>query len=162
VAHIDLVQAWVEKLLREAFTLDELIRDDDGDYPFRYGSAAYFVRVLDRDPPLVRVFAIAVTGVSGSASLYEELNDLNASLSVVRVSHAVESVFVEVDLFGDALEREQLLYACLTVGQVADHVGPLLAATFGGTTAFPVDDDDPDLLDVDMEVDADDDDGPAR
>lgn len=142
MAHINLVQAWVEKLLREPFDLAELIQDSDGDYPFRHGTAAYFVRVLDRDPPLVRVFAVAVGNVEGSPELYEELNELNASLSMVRLSHSGDCVFVEIDLFADSLEHEQLLHACLTVGGVADHVGPLLAATFGGATAFPVDEDE--------------------
>lgn len=154
MAHIDLVQAWVEKLLKEAFDLDELVRDADGDYPFRHGSAAYFVRVLDRDPPLVRVFAVAVTDVEATPELCWEVNDLNASVSLVRLSAAAGCVFVEADLLADSLEREQLLHVCFTVGDVADHVGPLIAATFGGQTAFPADESEPrDDGDADADTD---------
>ncbi len=48
---------------------EELIVDEDGDVPIRYESAMYFVRLLERDPPLVQVFSHVLRDVPDGATV---------------------------------------------------------------------------------------------
>jgi hypothetical protein len=56
-----------------------ILTDDDGDFPFRFKSAACYIRVEQDPPHLVRIFAVAASEVSRSAKLLTELNGVNNS-----------------------------------------------------------------------------------
>jgi hypothetical protein len=140
VAHSDLVHAYVSQLLCEWFSLGQVRRDEDGDYPFRYGTAVYYVRVLDRDPAVLRIFAIAVHDLDCSPGLLEELNEINANVAFARVSHGSRQVWVEAELWADNLDAFVLGMTCERVGELADRIGPSLATLFGGLTRFELDD----------------------
>ncbi len=136
MAYVDMVNSHVERLLQDEFELCRVERDADGDYGFRQGSAGYYVRVVDGDPVVVRVFAIAVVGVRRSAKLLAELNSVNAHLVFGRVFWVADMVMFEHTLLASSIDRETLARAARSVATVSDEVGPLLAAVFGGVTAF--------------------------
>lgn len=137
MAYIELVRSHVERLLQEVFELCRVRRDQDGDYPFRSGSAVYFVRVLDGDPVMISVFAAAVTGVKRSAKLLEEINSINARSVFGHVYWRAGTVFVEHTLMASSLDEETLGRVCAAVGTLADDIGPMIALVYGGATAFP-------------------------
>lgn len=137
---LDLVHAYVTALLREWFDLTDVGRDGDGDYPFRYGTATYYVRVLDREPAVVRVFSVAVRDVPVTADLLCELNDINAGTAFARVCASGGHVWVESELWAAAMDAFALGMACERVGDLAHRIGPPIAALYGGSTHFSLDD----------------------
>ncbi len=51
----EILRPYVESVVREYLEIPEggeLKKDDDGDIPIRWGSAVYYVRLVDRDPVL--------------------------------------------------------------------------------------------------------------
>ncbi len=130
------VRSHVERCLQDEWEECRVVRDGDGDYPFRHGSAACYVRVEETSPVLVRVFAHAVVDVRRTARLLAELNDLNASARSAHVYWAGGLVVVEHALHAAAVDRETLGHACVAVGTVAADIGTLLAGVFGGHTPF--------------------------
>lgn len=139
MARSDLVHAHIAALLREWFNLEQVHRDEDGDYPFRFGTTAYYVRVLDRDPAMVRIFATAVHDAPFSADLLTELNDINGATAFCRATWSAGQVWVEAELWAETADAFSLGMACERVGDLADRIGPTLAALFGGRTVWALD-----------------------
>ena len=132
----DVIEAYVEKLLATLTEKDRVVPDDDGDYPVRYGSALYYVRLVGEARPDVQVFAIAVAGLDATPELLADLNDINTRARFARVFHVRDQVLVETDLVGDAIDPSGFFNACRTVARITDDIGPGLVAQHGGTTAF--------------------------
>ena len=132
----DVLEAFVEKLLRKVTGGERVIAEEDGDYPVRYGSALYFVRVVGETVADVQVFAIAVDDVEATPELLAELNELNTQVRFARVFHVRGQVLVEADLAGAGLEAEGFFPACDAVATITDRVGADLAKKHGGRTAF--------------------------
>lgn len=136
MAQIAWFRAYVEKLLREAGDPD-VVPDEDGDYPFRWGTAACWLRVCEEPHLRVQVFGQAAFGVKASARLLRELNEANARTVSARVYLLGGSVLVEQSVPADGLNEASLTQACVAVGSVADDLGILLAVMFDGETPFP-------------------------
>lgn len=131
-----LLRGHVERTLQEYWDRRDLVVDDDGDYPWRAGRAACWVRV-ERDPSAVAVFAHAARGLKRSAKLLAEVNDLNASARWVKVFWFDGLVMVQRVLDVDACDPAAIRHACDAVASVAAEVGPPLAAVFGGELPLP-------------------------
>lgn len=132
----DVIAAYVERLL-ETITDNGRVRPDhDGDYPVRFGSALYYVRLVGADQPDVQVFAVAVDDVPASPELLAEINEINTRVRFARVFHVREQVLVETDLVGDAVDPHGFINACQTVARISDQLGPVLSKGYGGRTAF--------------------------
>lgn len=129
-------RAYVEQILEEVWNQPRLVTDDDGDYPFRYGTAACYVRVEPGPPMTVRVFAQAAMDVGRSAKLLAELNDFNASARSLTAYWDSGRVIVDEALVAEATNAETLTRACAEAGQAAHDLGPLLAAMFDGRTPY--------------------------
>lgn len=136
MVQIEWLRAFVEKLLREAGDVD-VAPDGDGDYPFRWGTAACWVRVCDEPHLRVQVFGQAACGVKASARLLREVNEANARTVSARVYVLGGTVMVEQSVPADGLNAATLAQACIAVGSVADDLGVLLAVMFDGETPFP-------------------------
>lgn len=132
----DMVRAYVETLLEKLTGADKVLTDHDGDYPVRYRSALYYVRLVGEIDPVVQVFAIAVNDIEPSAGLYERLNEINADIGFARTFWVRGQVLVESDLAGRTVNPEDFDKACHTVATITDRIGPLIAEEFGGHTAF--------------------------
>jgi hypothetical protein len=100
-----MVRACTESLLKQVVDTDRVQADADGDYPVRYESALYYVRIEvgRKDDPVVQVFAIAVNGVDPTPDLYEELNNINSRLRFARVFWVRDQVLIESELTGDSM-----------------------------------------------------------
>lgn len=135
----DMVRAYTESLLKQILGVEQVFRDHDGDYPVRYKSAGFYIRIVDAGSlnlPVVQIFAIALDAIEATPNLLEQLNSINAGLSFARIFWVKGQVLVETERRGDELSLEGLDTACDTVGGAADYFGPQLAEKFGGKTAF--------------------------
>jgi len=133
---IEWLRSYVEKLLREG-SGNEPTQDSDGDYPFRWGTAACWVRVHELPFWRVEAFAHAVLGVRPTVRLLREINDANARLISGRIYVAGGVVIVEQSVLAHGLTADALAQACIAVGRAANDLGPLLAVMFDGQTPFP-------------------------
>ena len=134
----DMVRAYTEILLKQVIGADTIEPDHDGDYPVRYQSALYYVRIDPgrRDDPVVQVFAVAVDKVKPAPPLYEALNEINTQLRFARTFWVGGQVLIEAEMPGMSLSPDNFASACRTVASAADYFGPRLAEGFGGKTAF--------------------------
>lgn len=131
-----MARSHVKELAREAFELDHLVVDADGDLPFPCGTAMVYVSVAG-DGQLVRVWSQAVAGIRVDKAVLREINEVNADLVVSRVYATSSSVLVEGCLPVETLRAKDLGALCSEVGTTADKLGSLLAAVHGGHIMFP-------------------------
>jgi hypothetical protein len=130
------LRSHVERCLQDIWDLCRVVADDDGDYPFRFGTAAGFVRINKGSPTMVRVWAIAAMSVPRSAKLLGELNDINVRNRSAWTTWSDGLIVVEQALVAKGLKRSALKQALNTVGGTADDIGPMIATVFGGETPF--------------------------
>ena len=96
---------------------EQLRMDADGDIPIRWGSALYYVRLLDKSPTLVQIFCVVLRNVASSHELLEEINIINEGIVSARM----------------------FCHACWSVGSLADWADTELHEQFGGEMVFPDD-----------------------
>ena len=131
-----MARSHVKELLRTAFGWEQVVVDDDGDVPIVCGTAMVYASVVGKGR-LVRVWSRAVSGVRATKPVLRELNDANAHAVVARVYAQHEAVWVEGHLPVEGLRVKDVRQLCREVGDLADHLGQLLAAVHGGAVAFP-------------------------
>ena len=130
------IRSHVELLLQREWNVCRVLADDDGDFPFRHGTAACYVSVLDSDPPMVRVLAHAAYGVKPTLKLLRELNDVQGRSLTTRVELRRDVVVVSQTLSPLGLTQPVLAQALDAVSAVADDIGTLVAVMFDGATPF--------------------------
>jgi hypothetical protein len=131
------VRSHVERLLQDEWDVCRASPDADGDYPFRFGTAACWVTFTE-DPVMVRVFAHAAEGVRSSYKLLRELNEMQARTLTASLIHDGSVVIVSQTISPVGLTRPVLAQAMQSVGGVADDIGLLLALMFDATTPYPI------------------------
>jgi len=132
------LHAYVEKCLRAGSQDAPVTVDGDGDFFYRWGTAACWVRV-ETHPRMVKVLAHAATGVKKSVKLLTEINELNARARTARTFWADGYLVVTQSILADGVTPRSLGQACASVGSVAEDIGTLAAAFFDGATPFPAD-----------------------
>ena len=140
------LRAYVIDCLEETFG-EPPDTDGAGEPAFRQGTAACFVNCHDGGFPVVRVWAVAVTGVRSSAKLLREINDVNALTKTAHVYYSDGLVYVEQTLHAHGVDDQTLGQAVVAVSGVANDIGSLMAMTFGGDTPYPADLEDVDAHD---------------
>jgi Putative bacterial sensory transduction regulator len=131
------LRSHVERCLEDHWGDFPLNVDDDGDYPFRCGTAQCYVSIVNGDPHFIRVWAFVARVPRRSLKLLSELNEINQRAMTVRVYWTGNSVVAEQTIHADGLTKETLGQACLAVGTAAGDIGALFAAMFGGETPYP-------------------------
>lgn len=131
-----MARSHVKELVRDAFELEEVLVDDDGDLPFPCGTAMFYLSVVHRGR-LLRVWSRAVAGVRVNKPVLREINDVNAGLTIGRVWATDDEVWVEACLPIETLRAHDVVMLCMEVGNTADRIGSMLAAVHGGRVAFP-------------------------
>lgn len=131
------LRSHVERLLQDEWETCRVLVDDDGDYPFRYGTASCWVTVLEAEPMMVRVFAHAAYGVRPTLRLLTELNEIQLGARTAAVMVDDGTVIVSQTLAARGVNRRSLRQALQAVGGVADDIGLLVAGMYGGTTPYP-------------------------
>jgi hypothetical protein len=132
VAYEDLVRSHVERCLQDIWEVQRPEPDRDGDYPFQTKSCVGWLRIEPQRPLLVRVFAHAAYDVKRSAALLQEINALNARSRLATVCWSDGVVSVHSALPAEVIDRATLALLLDTVRCVADDIGELTAAVFGG------------------------------
>lgn len=139
----DMLTAYVETLLERLIGATKVTPDADGDYPVRYRSALYYVRVVGTVDPVVQVFSVAVADVKPTAALFKELNTINSTIKFARTFWVHDQVLVETEMVGEGVDPADFDNACEAVATITGHFGPILAGKFGGKTAFADEKDSP-------------------
>ena len=132
-----MARSHIERMLQDVWDICRVTADPDGDYPFRDGTAACWVAVLDTAPPVVRVFAHAARGLRPTLKLHTELNDIQRRALSAAVMLHDDVVIVQQTLSPIGLTGPVLAQALRAVGGVADDIGLLLASMFNGVTPYP-------------------------
>jgi hypothetical protein len=140
------LRTYVIQTLQDAFG-DRPEIDSDGDVAVRQGTAACYVSCHDGGFPVVRVWAIAATGLRPQGKLLREINDVNAGTMTAHVYFANGLVYVEQNLHAYGVDEDTLGQAFLAVAGVANNIGSLMAMALGGDTPFPADTEDADAHD---------------
>lgn len=147
----DQLDHWLEDTLKRELEVDELVRDEDGDIPVRWGSAMVYVSVVgvDSELPLIHVFAPLLGDFTVKPEVYEAVNSINRQTPFAKaiVDPEIGQIVLAADLFVfDQMSSEQLMATIELIGENADHFDTMLQKRFGGTTVF--DDDDAGEFDV--------------
>ncbi len=125
----------VQRMLREGMELETVEQDRDGDYPFRHGTAMYYLSV-GRGGHLLKIWSYAAYGVKPTKAVLREVNSTNEQLMHCRAYMSGESLVIEAFVPIESLVPGYLVAVCHEVGCTADRVGQLLAAVHGGHVAF--------------------------
>ena len=131
-----MARSHVERLVREAFELEHVVVDEDGDLPFPCGTAMFYASVI-REGRLLRVWSRAVVGVHVTKHVLREINDANTSLVLSRAYARGSAVWVEGCLPVEVLRPQDVGFLCTEVGTTADKLGCLIATVHGGQVAVP-------------------------
>ena len=134
----DEAAASLQTALAEFVAGADLTPDRDGDLPIRIGSALMFVRAVSGRPPLLQIFAPLVSGVDMTPALLESLNDINRNILFGRVFWTNREVVVSMELTAVGMTASQIAFACVQLGNLADHLDDVLRGRFGGRTMFEV------------------------
>ena len=102
----------------------------------RAGTAVVYVRLIDAEPAVVRVFSPLLRRIPRSPELLGELNDLNARLNFLRLFWRDDTVFAATELLASTLEAAELSNACDSLAETADYYDVRLHARFGGEIAY--------------------------
>lgn len=110
---------------------------EQGEFWFCYGSARLFARVwADERATYLTLRARVLRDVDRVEGLAEVLNDLNLQVHVGAFSLRQDRhVELTETILADELSIEELAYALLTLGELADVQDNRLQAQFGGTLA---------------------------
>lgn len=128
---VDAARPKTEAVLAEAFGLDDVEPDDDGDYPLPLGTAPLYARLVGGDTHRLQVFAVAVAPVARTEALLAELNDINTAIALARVFWVADQVLFEAELEVSDLDPDLVSAAATRVADLAATYGPLLALAFG-------------------------------
>lgn len=102
----------------------------------RSGTAAVYLRLVDADPAVLRVFSPLLRGVSATTPLLTELNQLNGRISFLRLFWRDGTVYLAGELLAATLTGADLGMFCDRLADTADYYDEHLRGEFGGSVAF--------------------------
>lgn len=129
---------------RVAALLGEYLEDEDGSVldpvtapvAIQAGTALVLVRLVDAEPPVVRVFSPLLRAVDSSSDLLAELNEINGHLSFLRLFWRDRTVFAATELLAASVDSVSLSHACDGVAELSDYYDERLHDRFGGRLAY--------------------------
>jgi hypothetical protein len=102
----------------------------------RSGTAVVYLRLIESEPPLVRVFSPLLRRLGRSPELLAELNELNGRLNFIRLFWRDDRVIAAAEMLASTLDPIELSNACDWVADAADYYDEPLRDQFGGELAF--------------------------
>ena len=120
----------VHASLTRLLQADEIVVDDDGDIPIRWGSAALYVRVLD-DHPIVRIFSPILTDIVITPQVREAVNEVNRDRPLVSAMWIDDTVILVADVFVAAFSEDNFVNVMHDVSAVAAGVARRYLQTAG-------------------------------
>jgi hypothetical protein len=136
VTKAEVIRPFVEKTVQELLGVEQLQVNDDGSIPIRRGSTAVYVRLLDDEPPILRVFSPMLHGIPKTPPLLERLNDLNTAIRFARLFWVGDQVILATELVAETLDKEEVANAIDVVVGGADRLDDALRSEFGGEVLF--------------------------
>lgn len=130
VINAEVLRPFVEQVM--AHLEDGQLRVED-DAPFRFAMVARpsGVKVLNTEPPRVRMESIMLTDLPESAKLLRRINELNDLLDYGRIFWHERSVYFEYELLTASLDVDTIRPACAMVSASIGEVSDLLLGEFG-------------------------------
>ena len=128
----EVLRSHVVRSLRRDLDLRCAAPDDDGDWWVPGQEAPVYVRLLDGEPPLVRVWSPGAHDLPGTARVLREVNDVNAGMVGARVFLRGGTLVVAGELEVESVERGELGRLVQRVGTAAGRVGSMLVTVHGG------------------------------
>lgn len=137
VALDDDLRRWIQRLV-DSYLNGQTAHGDLVTEPVavRSGTAVVYIRLIDADPPVVRIFSPLLHDVDRGPELLHELNDLNARLSFLRLFWRDRTVYASAELLAPGLTSEMLSHAVDTVADTADFYDERLQPRFGGEKTY--------------------------
>jgi hypothetical protein len=132
----EMVTSHVETLIERLTGVEKARPDADGDYPIRYRSALYYVRVAGSRTPVVQLFSIAVDGIRFTDALARDINEINTELHFCRTFWVRDQVLVEAEHLGPTLTEADFHECAFNVAEATDAFAGKLAERHGGRLAF--------------------------
>lgn len=126
----------LRETLRKATSIADLEYDADADLCVRWGSALMIVRLIE-NPLYVRIYSLILREVRESSDLFARLNNLNINETQMRFFYREGAVYGCSDISAVPLISAHVTQAFEHFCVVADNIGTLLQAEFGGRTGFP-------------------------
>ena len=130
------VRERVSRLLTAYLGGDDAVDPTETPVAIRAGTAVVHVRLIDAEPPVVRVFSSLLRRVDSSPELLAEINEINAHLSFARLFWRDGSVLAATELLASTIDPNELANACDVLCDVADYYDVKLHQRFGGELAF--------------------------
>ncbi len=121
--------------IREFTRLNDLSYDQKGNIGIRFGSVVTFISYMEK-PPSVRFHSPLVTGVKESPKLHARLNELNSGIWSIHFFHRNNTILAVSDIPAAPFLADHIIQALTMFNEIADGIDDLLAAEFGGKTAF--------------------------
>ena len=126
-----------EQLVREYIGAAELPTNlIDAPLAVQCGTAVVYLRLIDGDPAVLRVFSPMLRGIGCTPELLGELNELNARLNFLRFFWRGDTVYAATEMLAGTLTATELANACDWVSDAADYYDVRLHEQFGGELAF--------------------------
>jgi hypothetical protein len=135
------IRSHLERLLQDEWGRPNVCADAEGDYlvPPTGTAACWISMVPIGDHHLIRIWAHAAVGLRKSMKLLNELNDIQLRCTSVALGLCANgSVTVSQTISPLGLTPPTLMQSIAGVIAVAEDIGVLLTALFGGSTPFPV------------------------
>ena len=130
----------VRDVLVEMFGEDVEGTDEHGDYQLGLFGVPVYARYAPGRPSYLTIFANVLYDVEESPELLAELNKLNGNSRPAKVLLEDSVVTVCGSLVAATIDVPEVASLLSEVREVADGLGPALAAYFGGTTGRSVED----------------------
>lgn len=121
--------------MREITGIDDLEYDEDGDIAIGYDGLTVFACLLEK-PPHIRIHAPLMLGVRQSLQLLVRLNEFNSGAGYLHFFFREGNIYAMADLPAVPMVARHLSGAFRLFCEVADGVGELLTAEFGGTIRY--------------------------
>lgn len=116
--------------VKEACGVDDLVEDEDGDWPIDVDGTSVFVGVVDEPVPHVHVFSRIAVNVSTDA--WAEINHLNGAMMWAKLILTEDgAVFATARILPEAVNTEVVDKTIDAVAEYARDCGPMLEAVYG-------------------------------
>ena len=131
----DMVFSYTRDLL-EQMTGSRPEIDSDGDLLIEFGGAAFYVRVVSLNDPIVQIFSVVLADLEPTPELYGAVNRINSDLNFARAFHVNNQFLIESEIWGADLNMANFAHACGNIARASDAIGNTLLEEFGGKPRF--------------------------
>ena len=132
---VDELRLLVRDCLREITGNKQLEPDDRGEFFYRSGSAAFYIRVMNDNNVRAEVIAPLIWDIGDPPDILDAVNHINSLTRIGRVFWTEQKIMMATTVCPAPLfSFGWLNYACNEIGALADHFDDELRARFGGAS----------------------------